>query len=103
MACAGPLCDGNSNLRIPKIAAAAATPAAALGPGAALAPRIEIGVLPGEEARVFGVVVVLGPELLEGVRVVVDMGLGGPGRRDLRSVQAVTRPHRRGENLAGAR
>ena len=33
----------------------------------------------------------------------VGLRLGGPGRGDLRSVQAVAGPDRRGENLAGAR
>ena len=82
--------------------AAAGAPAFGLGPGAGLAPRVEVGVLPGEQALVFGVVVVFGPELLEGLRF-LDLRLGGPGRGDLRPVQAVTGSYLRGEDLAGAR
>src|SRR6202035_5056427 len=61
-----------------------------------------VRVLAGEQAVVFSVVVVFGPESLEGFRV-LNLRLGRPGRGDLRSVQAVTRPDLGGENLTGGR
>ena len=82
--------------------AAPGAPAFGLGPGAGLAPRVEVGVLPGEQALVFCVVVVFGPELLEGFRF-LDLRLGGPGRGDLRPVQTMTGSYLRGEDLAGVR
>src|ERR1700693_124839 len=87
---------------MPKMAAAATPGAPPRGPGAGLAPRLIVGVLSREQAVVLGVVVVFGPELLERLRF-LDLRLGGPGRGDLRPVQAVARPYLRGEALPGAR
>ena len=51
------------------------------------------GSSPGNRPSYSGVVVVFGPELLEGFRF-LDLRLGGPGRGDLRPVQPVSDPGR---------
>src|SRR5580658_1348063 len=89
MLCTGPPWDGNSNLMIPKIAAAAAAAGAALD----LRARVAGAVLVGEQAAVL-VIVVFPPEVLVGLHL-VGLRLGGPGRGDRRSVQAVPRTDHR--------
>ena len=124
--CAGPPCDGNSNLMMPVIAAAAsddhpaqaqpetviiAAPAAAAGapfgrclPAGRCLPgvrAVELGLPVPEQARVL-LVLVVPPEVLERLEV-VGLRLGRPGGRDLRAVEAVARPHRGGSRTTGAR
>src|SRR5580704_8296541 len=106
MVCAGPPWAGNSNLMIPVIAAAAAA-GAPFGCGLLGRRRlpgvraVELGVPVAEQARVL-LVLVIPPEVLERAGV-VDLGLGRPGGRDLRAVEAVARPHRGGARTARAR
>src|ERR1700758_4006599 len=69
MVCAGPLCDGNSNLMTPTIAAAAAADPA-LGRGQLGVRALELGFPVAEQAGVF-LVRVVPPEVLVRVGVVV--------------------------------
>ena len=118
--CAGPLCDGELELddagdrgrgehdhaaqAQPETAIVAAAAAAAdlpLGRGLLGVRALELGFPVPEQAGVL-LVLVITPEVLERVEV-ADRGLDRPGGGDLRAVEAMARPHRRGARTARAR